>query len=110
MSLSILTLTMITKQQSLEGSSGEFRPRGTDICFYEGEVEKILHARMSLAGKEKRLARHAGCARCDATDSAELGEARTRSRTSIQGLEGIAGAVVEVHRKRTSCELDGQSE
>jgi len=36
---------------------GEFRPRGTDICFYEGEVEKILHAGMSLAGKEKPVSR-----------------------------------------------------
>jgi hypothetical protein len=36
---------------------GEFRPRGTDICFYEGEVEKILHARMSLAGREKLVSR-----------------------------------------------------
>ncbi len=57
MSLSILTLTMITRQQSLEGSSASFRPRGTDICFYEGEVEKILHARMILAGKEKLVSR-----------------------------------------------------
>jgi hypothetical protein len=35
--------------------------------------------------------RSCGCAGCDPTDSEELGEARTRSRTSIQGLEGIAG-------------------
>jgi DNA-binding XRE family transcriptional regulator len=32
---------------------GEFRPRGTEICFYEGEVEKIFHARMGVVGREK---------------------------------------------------------
>jgi DNA-binding XRE family transcriptional regulator len=36
---------------------GEFRPRGTDICFYEGEVEKIFLARMGVSGKEKPVSR-----------------------------------------------------
>jgi transcriptional regulator with XRE-family HTH domain len=36
---------------------GEFRPRGTDICFYEREVEKIFHARMGVASKEKPTTR-----------------------------------------------------
>lgn len=36
---------------------GEFRPRGTDICFYERELEKIFHTRMGVAGKEKATLR-----------------------------------------------------
>lgn len=36
---------------------GEFRPRGTDICFYEGEVEKIFLTRMGVSGKEKPVSR-----------------------------------------------------
>lgn len=36
---------------------GEFRPRGTEICFYEGEVEKIFHARMGVVGREKPVSR-----------------------------------------------------
>jgi transcriptional regulator with XRE-family HTH domain len=36
---------------------GEFRPRGTHICFYEGEVEKLFLARLGVTGKEKPVLR-----------------------------------------------------
>ena len=32
---------------------GELRPRGTEICFYEGEAEKLFLARTGVAGKRK---------------------------------------------------------
>jgi DNA-binding XRE family transcriptional regulator len=36
---------------------GELRPRRTEICFYEGEVEKIFLARMGVADKRKPVSR-----------------------------------------------------
>lgn len=38
---------------------GEFRPRGTEICFYEGEVERIFHAQLGVVGREKPVSRGA---------------------------------------------------